>query len=157
MALPLLAIAIFGVALSAALLAFWTELLSFVKKHITPWLHKHFPELAHHVDSALASIDNLMVEARRRVKAAWESLRRKLLKVLVSYEHSSNAWVRRAVSWCVRKLEDREQIVKRTEVEEVVYDDVPQNIRAAWIKGQGQTEEDITAKRDQELAMGVSA
>ena len=157
MPLPLIAIALFGVGLGAAFLAFWTQILSFVKKHITPWLHKHFPELAGKVDNALEAIDNLVVEARIRVKAAWDILRRKLLKVLVSYEHSSNAWVRRAVSWCVRKLEDREQIVKRTEVEEVVYDDVPQNIRAAWIKGQGQTEEDITAKRDQELAMGVSA
>ena len=157
MALPLLVIALFGVALSAALLAFWTEILSFVKKHITPWLHQHFPELAHHVDSALASIDKLMVEARRRVKAAWESLRRKLLKVLVSYERQTSGWQRRAVSWCVRKLEDREQIVKRTEVEEVPYDDVPDDIRAEWIKGQGQTEEDITAKRDQELAMAMSA
>jgi hypothetical protein len=157
MPFPLIVIALFGVGLGAAFLAFWTQILSFVKKHITPWLHQHFPELASKVDNALEAIDNLVVEARRRVKAAWELLRRKLLKVLVSYERQATGWVRRVISWCVRKLEDREQIVKRTEVEEVVYDDVPDDIRAAWIKGQGQTEEDITAKRDQELAMGVSA
>lgn len=148
MAIPL--ILIFGLPL-LGLVTFWTKILGFLKTHITPWIHSNFPELAAQIDLALTKIDKAMVAIRSRVKAAWEQLRQKLLKVLVSYEQSTNGWVRNTISWCIRKLQGEEKIIKRTEVVEESYDDIPDDVRSAWIRGKAMREENVTELRDKEI------
>jgi hypothetical protein len=149
MALPL--VLIFGLPI-IGLFTFWGRILGFLKTHITPWIHSNFPSLAEKIDLALTRIDQVVVAVRHRVKEAWALLRQKLLKVLVSYAQRSSGWVRQTLSWCVRSLEGEEKIIKRTEVTEESYDDIPDDIRAAWIRGQGMREENITERRDQELS-----
>jgi hypothetical protein len=156
MALPLL---IFGIALitGSALVYFWTQILSFVRSHIMPWVHENFPEFAEKAELAFEAIDKKVVQVKRAIKEAWRQLRRKLLKVLMSYEQNTSGWVRNIISWCIKKLEDKEKIIKRTEVVEVNYEDLPDDVRAAWLRGEAQTEQDVTAARDEQLlSMEVS-
>ena len=115
-----------------------------------PWLRERFPQLADIAEQALQSIDKVVVAVRRRVKAAWTKLRRKLLKVLVRYEERTSGWVRVITSWCIKQLSE-DKVIKRTETEDVSYDDLPDDIREAWLRGRGQTEQDVTAARDREL------
>ena len=156
MALPLL---IFGLVLitGSAIAYFWTQILSFVRSHIMPWLHENFPEFAEKAELAFEAIDKKVVQVKRAIKEAWRQLRRKLLKVLVGYEQNTSGWARNVISWCIKKLEDKEVIIKRTETTEVNYDDLPDDVRAAWFRREAQQEQDVTAARDEQLlSMEVS-
>ena len=116
-------------------------------------MKKHFPDLYPKLERALEAIDKVVIAVRRQIKTAWAALRKRLLKVLVRYEQRGPQWVRVVISWAIKNLQEDKKITKRTETEEVDYDDLPDDVRAQWIRGQGQKETDFTEQRDRELSM----
>ena len=141
---------IFGIALlGASIITFWEEIVHAVRGSIFPWIRKHFPSIAETVKQAFDSIDKVAVAIRRQIKTAWKNLRKRLLKVVVKFEHRGSKWFRVIVSWLIKNLEDK-KIHRRIEEEEVSYDDLPDEFRKQWMRHQNK-EQDITQVRDQQI------
>jgi hypothetical protein len=143
-----------GVAL-IAIVTFWQKILDWVTASLTPWLNKYLPSISEKVKDAFAWIDNAVaVPIRRIVKKAWEELRNYLLKVLVQFERQMQSeWVKRITSFIIEKLDGAKPIVKKIVTEEQAnWDDLPEDVRAAWLKnGSSNSELDVTGTRDRQI------
>ncbi|HAA28564.1 MAG TPA: hypothetical protein DCE56_13860 [Cyanobacteria bacterium UBA8553] len=98
--------------------------------------------------------DKVAVPIRRVVKKAWEALRKYLLKTVIHLERrNASKWERRITSFVVEVLTPQTPIIKKVEtVEEVDWDDLPDDVRSAWMKSEQQFHDmDVTAIRDQQL------
>jgi len=145
-----------GALAVAAIATLWTKILDWAKSSLFPWIEKNLPALIDLVKDAFTWVDHkVMVPTRQIVKRAWSSLRKQLLKMAVYFERQSpSEWIRKMTSWVVEVLNSAEPKVKKIEiVEEVNWDDLPQEVRKSWMKNNESSHElDVTETRDQQIA-----
>ncbi|MBF2090584.1 MAG: hypothetical protein IGR80_09155 [Synechococcales cyanobacterium K44_A2020_017] len=144
-----------GALAFSAIATFWVKILDWAKDSLFPWIEKNLPTLIDLVQDAFTWVDaKVMVPTRQIVKRAWSSLRKHLLKMAVYFERQSpSEWIRRMTSWAIEVLNSAEPKVKKIEVvEEVNWDDLPQEVRKSWMKNNESSHElDITEVRDQQI------
>ena len=120
-----------------------------------PWIQENYPQFADLVELAFNKIDKAVVAIRRRIKAAWQKIRKTIIRTLVRFENRGPRWFRVITSLLVKKLKGP-KVVRRVEEEEISYDDLPDEFRDAWFRSQATPEQDVTTLRDQQIeAMSV--
>lgn len=148
------ALALIGVAITAVI-ALWHKIIDWAQDSLFPWIERNLPSILSTVKDAFTWVDDkVAVPIRRVVKKAWEALRKYLLKTVIRLERqNASKWERRITSFVVEVLTTQTPIVKKVEtVEEVDWDDLPDDVRSAWMKSEQQSHDmDITAIRDQQL------
>lgn len=148
------AIGLVGVAI-AAVIALWHKIVDWAKDSLFPWLEKNLPSILSIVKEAFVWVDeNVAVPIRRAVKKAWEELRKYLLKTVIRLERrNASQWERRITSFVVEVLTPQTPVIKKVEtVEEVDWEDLPKDVRSAWMKSSQQSHDlDVTASRDQQI------
>ena len=151
MPIPFVIFGMLGVALTA-LTVFWNQIMDWAQESVIPWFRRKFPSLAPYVEKAFTTLDNVVVKVRRAAKAAWEKIRVFLLQEVIKFrKRYDGKWLRVIESWLMRK---DQKVEKNTTTEEVEWSDLPDAVREAMMKkGTHEMEEDVTKKRDQELAM----
>lgn len=147
---------LFGIALiGATIVTFWENIVRAFKRSILPWLKENYPQLADLAELAFDKIDKAVVAVRRRIKAAWQKIRKTILQTLVRFENRGPRWFRVVTSLLIKQLQGR-KVIRRVEEEEVSYDDLPDEFREAWFRSQATPEQDVSKLRDQQIeAMSV--
>jgi hypothetical protein len=141
--------------LTVVVLAYWTKILQWAKDNLLPWVKKNLPTLAKAVEDALVVVDRAVVSVKRRVKNAWESLRKTLLRQIARFKQlTDNQWLLEVTSWVQVKLNDLGPVVKEVRSERVLkYDELPDEVREQLLRtGLGNYEADITKAQDDEVA-----
>ena len=98
--------------------------------------------------------NNVAVPIRQAVKKAWEMLRQHLLKTTIQFDRQTTSkWTKRITSFAIETLTPQSPTIKKIEtVEEVDWDDLPNDVRNAWMKNEQQSRTiDVTAIRDQQI------
>lgn len=148
------AIGLIGVAV-VAVIALWGKIINWAQDSLFPWIERNLPTILSTVKDAFVWVDeNVAVPIRRVVKKAWEALRKYLLKTVIRLERrNASKWERRITSFVVEALTPQTPIVKKVEtVEEVDWDDLPDDVRSAWMRSEQQSHDiDVTAIRDQQV------
>lgn len=144
-----------GLAAAGLIVAFWKDIMEAVRNVVLPFFEKIDPRLKDLVANAFIWIDkNLAVPLRSKVIRAWRTLRRRVKAVLASYRYEGNSkWIRKIIAWAHR---DDGTMAKMVQEQTVAYEDLPESVRAAHMKGEfsGWSEEtDITELRDKEIAL----
>ena len=94
--------AAFGLVSVAVALSLWSRIRAWCEDSLFPWFEKNLPQIAPHVRSAFAAVDNLVIAARR---LAWHRLREHLLHQVLTLERlSTSTWMRQVVSWVLKIL-----------------------------------------------------
>jgi hypothetical protein len=138
-----------------AVVALWHKILDWAHSSLYPWLQKKLPTIEAAVREAFIWVDRVVVATRLIVKKAWETLRNYLLKTVAQFERRTHRqWIRRITSFVIIRLEQTQPVIKKIETEdEVDWDELPSDIRQAWMKTEAKMGElDVTQMRDQELA-----
>lgn len=138
-----------------AIIALWHKILDWAHSSLFPWLEKNLPTILGTVKDAFTWVDNkVAVPIRRLVKSAWNKLRSYLLKMVTQFERKTQStWIKRVTSWIIAVLDSPKPTVKKVEtVEEVNWDELPPDVKEAWLKNnQSSRELNVTEARDQEL------
>lgn len=144
-----------GVAIAAVV--FWNRILEWVQNSLLPWFYSNLPSLAPYVADAFVALDHLVVSAKRAAFAAWNYIRTFLLKVTIHFEKRSSGWMRRIISYVRRSLEPNAPVYKKTEEQEVSYEELPDDIRERVLRsGRNSPATDVTRARDEEfIRMGM--
>jgi hypothetical protein len=139
-------------AIGAAIVYFWHQVADWARESFFPFVKKHLPDILEHVENAFKWIDNIVVSIRRVIKAAWNKVRQYLLKMAMFFEKtSSNTWVRKTASYVIKTLESK-TVTKQVVEEEINWDDLPTEVRKAWMKStENNFEIDYTAEQDKNV------
>lgn len=151
------AVAIAGLAI-AGLVALWNKILSWAQNSLFPWIERNLPTFIDIAKEAFIQFDDkVAVPIRRGIKLAWEKLRKQLLKIATYLEKkSASKWVSRTVSWVIKTL-DSKQVVKIEVEEEVNWDDLPSDVKEAYIRNnQDSTVINTTEIRDAQVKQAMS-
>jgi hypothetical protein len=146
----------------AATVILWHKILGWAQDNVLPWVREHLPSLAPQVEKAFSVADKAVVAVRLEIKAAWEDLRKVLLKQVATFEqHAGNTWLVEVTSWLRTELENLGPQPKVTEirtVRQLSFDEVPFEVREqAYRLGQGPYQIDITRDRDAELSLKMAS
>lgn len=142
------------VALAAAAIVFWQQILIWAEDSIHPWFEDHLPTVAPYVKDAFANLDKVATPIRRKAKEAWVKIRKHLLKQVVQINRTSdNKWIQKTTSWIIKNLEESEpSVIEHSTMREVEWPMLPDDVRAAYLRmRKTSTEIDITAIRDKEI------
>jgi hypothetical protein len=139
-------------AAAAVVFAFWHKVLAWAEESFFPWVKRNIPEMLELTRNAFAWVDeHVAVPIRRAVKTAWALLRRQLLKMTITFEKRSDSqWSKRTTTWVIEKLGDK-SVKKTVSEEELLWDDLPSDIREQWIRTNENKEIDFTDARDELL------
>ncbi len=140
-------------AAGGAVLVFWPQICHWFATHANPWLKQHCPWLQPHLQKAFEFIDeNVALPLRRAVLAAWEKVRPYVLRALLEFERRvDGAWVRRITSFLRQKLEGGE-ITRRVEETVVDWSELPEEVRASFMRNGHVPAIDLVEAREQSLA-----
>lgn len=136
----------------------WPRIMGWAREHILPWIDEHVPALADAVRQAFLAVDKVAVAMRNAIHRAWQRLRTALLKQVLTYHQlARNRWVARITTFLMRQEQREKPVVKLITEQEVAWEDLPADVRAQMINGDGlhDTEVDIVAARDRLLAETV--
>lgn len=153
MPIPLLALAaILGVGAAAAV-AFWPHILTWAERSLLPWVARNMPSLEGTVRRAFVELDRASTAIRRAARKAWAVLREYLLKETIEFQRNSKSeTVRLVTTWIIRKLESgQEKPVKVVTEQEVDREDLPDDVREAFLRRTPQKPIDVIALREKEL------
>ena len=142
----------------AALVALWHKVLGWATSTLFPWIEKNLPSLIETAREAFSQFDKYVANPiRRGIKIAWHKLRQQLLKMATHLEKiSSSKWVSRTTSWVIKTLESK-QVVKIEKEVEVGWDDLPSDVKEAYIKNNKNSAEfNVTEIRDKEIEDSMS-
>lgn len=135
-------------------LTFWHKILDWAETSLFPWLERKYPLILDTVKNAFVALDKLTAPTRLAIKKSWEKLREYLLKQIVHLEKNApNQWIKRVTSWLIQILENGQEVPVKIETEEfLTHDELPDDVREAWIRRQEKTADfNTTELRDQEL------
>ena len=139
---------------AAAAVAMWSKILTWSKDHLRAWLQARYPALVPYLDDALVELDKVSVAMRRTAKQAWREIRAKLLKQVTRLERvSKDEWLVTVTSWLREVVPDAaDQVVQRVTEERVPWDDLPDDVRVAYLrKNDAMREVNVTRLRDQQF------
>jgi hypothetical protein len=139
-----------------AVITLWHKILDWAQSSLYPWLQHNIPTIKDAMQDAFIWVDRYVaVPTRLIVKKAWQTLRNHLLRTVAQFERrTQRQWIRRVTSFVIIRIEQAKPVVKKIETEEDVdWDELPPEIKQAWMKNEVRTGElDVTQIRDQELA-----
>jgi hypothetical protein len=146
---------VFNFAMEAAI-AFWNELLNWVYNSMVNWIQDLDPALAKSAQVAFVSLAQVAIATLPMIKEAWKTIRQSLLEAIVEFSQSSSSsmiWLRHLTSILLKKSDSGQTVILKREVEESVnWDDLPSNVREAWL---GSTQKsykvDFIDARDKEI------
>lgn len=146
---------IFGLVVETALVL-WYEIVQWISVSLLVWIQTDLgPIIAEEsVKLAFAVLNQVAVTIHSAVKEAWEALRQFLLEAIAEFERSSsNQWTRRLTSTMIRVLDSSQPVIVKREVEEEVdWDSLPPELRAAWLQfSQKNYKVDFVDVRDKEM------
>jgi len=150
--ISLMLIALTGVMVTAVI-AFWEQILSFVRSTVLPWVERSFPELRESVATAFAKLDGSVVTVRRAIISAWRSLKPHFISLMATFEETSDrVWVRRLVGYVRREIQGTPETVKKYEVEEeILWHDLPEDVREQILRTGRAGKADVLQERDREV------
>lgn len=151
-----------GALVGAATIILWHKILGWAEANVLPWVDEHLPSLSPLVRKAFSAVDKVVVAIRLDVKAAWESLRKVLLKQVATFEqHADNTWQVEVTSWLHTGLENlgpQRDVAEIRTVKQLSFDEVPFDVREqAYRLGQGPYQIDIGRERDTELGLEIAS
>lgn len=148
---------IFGLVVATALV-FWNEIVQWIGISLLVWIQNDLgPIIAEEsVNLAFAVLGQVAVAMYSAIKEAWDALRRFLVEANAEFEKSSSSssqWVRRLTSTMIRVLDSGQPVIVKREVEEEVdWDSLPPELRAAWLQSsQKNYKVDFVGVRDKEM------
>lgn len=150
MALPFILLGGLLLVGSTVAMVFWDQIMNWVETSVFPWFRTNFPEIAPFVEDAFCTLDDLVVKTKRVVKAAWEKVRKYLLKAVTEIrKRHDGVFIRVVESWLMQSPTE----VKKVTTEEVVSrEELPDDVRQAMMRAQqSEFTENVTEKRDQQL------
>ncbi|MBF2090585.1 MAG: hypothetical protein IGR80_09160 [Synechococcales cyanobacterium K44_A2020_017] len=144
------------VVLEAAL-SFWKELVFWVQENLLSWIKTDIlPLTAESIKLAFTTLSQATKRLYEVIKKAWHEVRRFLVEAFVEFERSPlspTSWIRRLSSTLIKKSGSGRAVIVRKEVEEnIAWESLPHDIRAAWIRNsQKNYKVDIVDARNKEL------
>jgi hypothetical protein len=139
-------------------IALWEKIVEWVVESLFVWLKENLPKLAKFSDDVLklafTAINKASEELLQAVRKSWEMIRPFLFELRINFQEEASSWVRIIRSKIV-KLDDvgKQPIIITQEVtEEIGFEDLPADVRAAIIRGSEKGREiNIKELRDREL------
>lgn len=139
-------------------LAFWDQILFWVRNALLPWIRKNLPGLENYVADAFVELDKVVVPIRNKfkmfagVKEAWRTFRQYFLEILVQFQQkTSSEWIKRIIHWTISNLDSKE-LLKTVQEQTVSVDSLPDSVRKEWLKQTNTTQDvNVTEARDREL------
>ncbi len=152
MPIPVALLAILGIGLAAAII-FWPQIIDWARESLLPWLENSMPFLSGLASIAFTIIDNVAVAIRKKVKDAWNKLRNYLLKQTIEiHKKSGSKFVRIVTSWVIKVLDSGKAVpTKVTAEEDLEWDELPDDVREAFIRRNTAEKIDVTKLRDEEM------
>lgn len=135
-------------------LTFWHKILDWAETSLFPFLEQRYPVILDSVKNAFVTVDKITAPTRLAIQKSWEKLREYLLKQVIHLEKTApNQWIKRVTSWLIQILENGQEVPLKVETEEfLTQDELPDDVREAWIRRQEETVDfNITELRDQEF------
>lgn len=155
-----LLVSVFGVAETAiqVVLGFWKIIVSWAQESLLPWIKENLRSEFHGlIKDALVVIDRVKSPLTQLVKRAWTTLRKFLAKSIITFEGKANngkmQWIKHwttEIYNVVNPAEPKKKVIETEE--EISFEDLPKELREAWIKNQELTKSiDFIAVRDREM------
>lgn len=148
---------IFEMVLEAAFVL-WQELMIWTCSELLKWVKTDMiPLMEESIRLAFMATALIAASLIKTVELAWKEVRKFLLEAFVEFEKStrtSDKWVRKITAVLIKSLDATRPVVVKKEVEEEInWDNLPSDVRAAWIKkNRSPTQKiDLIATREQEL------
>jgi hypothetical protein len=146
---------VFAIAIQVAVVI-WEQILAWTYSNFLNWIQKDMiPILQESVKLAFLSEAKITDKIVDAVKKAWQEVKQVLLEMIVQFEHvtSSNAWKKKSTSTIFKKFEaNRPVFVKREIEEDLDWDNLPPEVREAWLKdSQHNYKIDVMETREKEL------
>jgi hypothetical protein len=145
-----------AVVAAVAVLA-WTHILGWAREVLEPWIEDHIPYALPWIRHAFASVDKVAAPLLKLAREAWANVRKHLIHAVAVFEQeTSSVWVMRMTSWLREALSpmDAEASISKIVTEKrVSFEDLPSQVREAWIRHRSGYEIDLTKVRDEELEM----
>ncbi|MEM9924821.1 MAG: hypothetical protein AAF915_13880 [Cyanobacteria bacterium P01_D01_bin.50] len=116
---------------------FWNQLLEWVYINVVIWIEIDLnPLLMETAKIAFMALNKVRKSTYQMIQQAWNTLRQSLLEIFVEFHlSSSNIWSRNLTSVLIKVLESGQTVLLKREVEEnVSWDDLPSDVRAAWLR-----------------------
>ena len=151
-----------ALAVSLAVVIWWSKILTLGMKNLLPWVEQHVPSLAPGVRQAFRSVDKVAPPVKLVITDSWRQVRRLLLQQTAEYEERADStWLLRITSWVQKEptaLEPAPPVTAIRTEQDVIYEELPEDVRAEYIrKGHGPYRVNVTRERDHELGLGLSA
>ncbi|OYQ67493.1 hypothetical protein B9G53_01170 [Pseudanabaena sp. SR411] len=135
--------------------AFWVDIVTLVSASLLTWIQTDLGALvAASVRDAFFVLGTITLATYDSIKESWSELRRFLIEALIEFEQSSSrSWTRRFTTTLLRVLESGQlKLIKREIEEEVDWDHLPPEIRAAWWNSAQKSHKvDFIEVRDKEI------
>ncbi|MCS6798512.1 MAG: hypothetical protein NZ898_08275 [Myxococcota bacterium] len=129
-----------GLAATAAVTMFWHEVREWAQTALADFIGRWLGSDAREAFlEVLCAVDRFVTNVRRAVLQWAERLRALLLKATVAIERvTSNRYVKRLVAYVREGLEALAptKVKKVTVTEDVAWEDLPDEIRAAFLRGE---------------------
>jgi len=135
--LPVIGWVLIGV-LGVAVVAFWDDLREWASTTLADAVGRLLGHEAREVLlDLLTAADRVIAGVRRVARAVIRELRQALLQAVIAIERKTNNQYVRQLTGFVRKVVEGQQKVYRVVVEEEIpFDDLPDSVRAGFIRGQ---------------------
>jgi len=138
-------------------IALWEKFIPWVVECLFDWIKDTLPKLAKFsgdvVKLAFTVIKKVSEISIQAIREAWKTIRPFLFEIMMNFEKEASSWVR-VIRSKLLKFNSGEQpiIVTRESREEIAFEDMPPDVRAAIIRG-SETKREINIKelRDLEL------
>lgn len=124
--LPLIILGGLGL-LGAALIAFWPQIIHWVRGSVLPWIQRNFPQWTKLFETALVAVDNAVVAVRNAAKAAWAQIKPRILSMTQEFKKLSPTTFEGETITYLKKEEEKAERITTTET--LSYDDLPSDIR----------------------------
>lgn len=146
---------VFAIAIQVALVV-WEQVLAWTYSNFLTWIRKSMiPMLEESVKLAFIGVNKIIYKILDTVKEAWQKVKQVLLEMVVKFERvaSSTAWKKKSTSTIFKKFEANQPVFVKREIEEDLdWDNLPPEVRKAWLKGsQDNYKIDVMEIRNKEL------
>lgn len=132
----------------------WLILVEWLESFYYSWTYRVLPTLQKHAREAWVMLDRVTSPLKRAAKAAWQELRRYLLKQTIDVlELSDGHWTYQIISWFIPPASQSNTVTRTVEQADVPWENLPDYVRAELIRRQQVNQIDVTKTRDEEMAL----
>lgn len=111
----------------------WPYIRNYIAERLIPWVRGKFnDEIANNIAVLIDFIDKIVTVARRNLKAGFEFFKTRILRMQSKYTKTSPTTAIKETETYLHTSDGK--ILKRTETEEVAWEDLPSEIRSEMIR-----------------------